>query len=119
MESVIVINEQHKLLPIQDYLLRIYCGDSWETFTVPAGGMTIAEQVDAATGLVGKYDRVIFVSPVPVMLAKAVYWATVFHEDLGREVWVFVNERREKKELPDGRVISTLAQDGWELFKVV
>jgi hypothetical protein len=29
--------------------------------------------------------------------------------------WVFSNDTREKKELPDGKVISVLAKTGWYL----
>jgi hypothetical protein len=53
---------------------------------------------------------VVFVSPIPAMIKRLV--ATKGAD----EVLIFCNDKREKKELPNGKVIYVVAQDGWYLF---
>lgn len=54
---------------------------------------------------------VVFVSPVPVLLAKLSASQVV-------KVHVLHNDNREKKELPNGKIISVVAKEGWELVNV-
>ena len=46
-----------------------------------------------------------FASPVPALIALA--------QRAGVEVKVLHNDKREKKELPNGKIIMTVAQAGW------
>jgi uncharacterized protein (DUF111 family) len=48
-------------------------------------------------------QKVIFVSPIPALMKLMRHWK-VFH-----------NDNREKKELPNGKIIMTVAKKGWVL----
>jgi len=124
---LVVINEQHSLMPDQERILSERFG-SFDFMKVPSAGWTLAEQVDIAGGFEGsEVDHVVFASPVPVLLAKCAAFSA--HASLadaantGRvieypAVWVLHNDHRDKKELPNGKVISVVAQEGWELVRV-
>ena len=68
-------------------------------------------------------NAVVFASPVPFLMkelaqkAIAYDWYGDYEGDLRHryDVLVFHNDRREKKELPDGRIIQTVAATGWKL----
>jgi hypothetical protein len=106
----IIINEQHTLSENQVNVLN-------ETFNpvnyrhilvkVPATGLNLKEQMEICNTVEGK---VVFVSPIPAMIKRLV--ATKGAD----EVLIFCNDKREKKELPNGKVIYVVAQDGWYLF---
>ncbi len=105
---VVVINEQHTLLYEQLTLL----GDNWSTQTTPKNGLNLIDQRSLAASLI-EHDRgnkIVFCSPVPFLLAKV----AKEHPCVG----VFHNDRREKKELPNGEVISVIAREGWEIVYV-
>jgi hypothetical protein len=66
-----------------------------------------------------EFLNIVFVSPVPALLLMAA--GTVNDERLNAashisQVFVFHNDRREKIELPDGRIISRVADTGWRLI---
>lgn len=115
-KALIIINEQHTLLNEQKRLLDKHF-KSYEFLHVPASGWTLEEMEKIQYRL---RDRiVVFVSPVPYLLACAVRWSS--HGALSSnatKVYIFTNDRREKKELPDGRVIQTISPTGWQLVKV-
>ena len=105
---LVIINEQHSLLPDQETKLNEKFGEgSWEKLNVPANGWTCGEQ-EAKLGEIGKDDILVFASPLPLMLLR--------EAQEGRETFVFHNDLREKKELPDGKVIFTVAKSGWEIL---
>jgi len=54
----------------------------------------------------------VFASPVPALIK-----ITLLQECYigGATVLLFHNDKREKKELPNGKVISVTAKDGWKL----
>lgn len=128
--KILIINEQHTLLPQQEKLLKEQF-DTWETIKVPAAGWTRREMDDFMDELVGYHElpTLIMVSPIPYLIRE---WAAIsayafgyqdgydgsgYHGGTGTSrVLLFHNDRREKKELPDGRVIYTVAKDGWELI---
>jgi len=115
-KAIIVINEDHNLLPVQEAQLKGRFG-KWATFAVPKGGLPSDKQRALAEGLWELHEDIIFVSPVPMALATAALLKG--KERSGRHrVWLFVNDKREKKALPDGRVISILAFDGWRLEEI-
>jgi hypothetical protein len=51
---------------------------------------------------------IVFASPIPALIKKATL-------EFGGWVKIFHNDHREKKELPNGRIIMVVAQEGWEL----
>lgn len=126
---VVIINENHKLLPEQEHILKeMFPGLKPEFLFAPATGWTKEEMDEIVASFreatIGpeRYHKqdVVFVSPIPYLLRELtraeidVYpeWSV----DTGIWVSVFHNDRREKKELPDGRVIQVVAQSGWELL---
>lgn len=105
---LVIINEQHNLLSDQETKLNEKFGEgSWEKLNVPANGWTSVEQ-EAKLKEIGKGNVLVFASPLPLMLLRAT--------QEGRETFVFHNDLREKKELPDGRIIFTVAKSGWEIL---
>jgi uncharacterized protein YrzB (UPF0473 family) len=128
---IIIINERHNLLPKQKEILE-QDYKNFEVLKVPAGGWNLQEQKEVAsrlykqvaTNLLGEEtgNTIVFVSPVPFLMKemqKRAIMSVPFH-DMSREyenyrVLVFHNDRREKKELPDGKVISVVAKEGWQL----
>jgi len=102
----VVKNEQHSLLPEQERILL----DKFKRFefiNIPANGLT-AEQIKE---LYNKHidDTIIFLSPIPLFLKYR-------YENVNCETYLFHNDKREKKELPNGRVIMTVAKTGWKLY---
>lgn len=98
---IVVMNEQHSLLPEQTALLP----DGYTIASVPATGWDLdtIRQKSQEWG-----DRmVILVSPIPALMS-------IRAKD-GKPFQVFHNDRREKRELPDGRIIHTVAKEGWQL----
>jgi hypothetical protein len=105
----IIINEQHTLLPAQQHELDLHNrhnGYNYIPLLVPADGWTLAQQRTVfAETLAGQ--ATVFLSPIPYLLGLCAA--------LNPETYVFHNDRREKKELPNGKVISVTAPDGWQL----
>lgn len=101
----VVLNEQHKLMKNQVEVLDENFGEgNWELFNVPASGWTLSEMTGVAKSL-EEAKIVVFASPIPalmVMLSEKRVKFSAFH-----------NDNRVKKELPDGRIITVVAQDGW------
>lgn len=117
--KIVILNEQHTLTPQQVALI----GDH-ELFPVPAAGWDLATQqgrvFDDLAKKVANGLTVVFASPVPAtlgLLAAHTAWC----KDRGRpygDVVVLHNDRREKKELPGGKVVFTVATEGWQLVTV-
>lgn len=109
MKKVLVIlNEQHKLMDSQEALLNDRFKDDWEILAVPQDGWNKTQQVEVSRDI--KNHVVVFASPIPYLLGKVVAQGTttlVLHNDL-----------REKKELPNGKIISVVAKEGWELLEI-
>ena len=122
-KGIVIINEQHKLLPQQEAVLRQEGYRDLEELRVPAQGWTINELETVENDLFDRLKEgvdVIFISPVPRLIKGLSFKAGVlvgegYPNRLGT-VRVFHNDRREKKELPDGRIIYTVAKDGWTLI---
>ena len=114
MKTTIIINEQHTLLPEQESILKEKFG-TWTTIPVPATGWTREERDIICDAIRG---NVVFVSPIPGMILDLAGRASFEACNCGSQTvrpWVFSNDTREKKELPNGKVISVTAQTGWYL----
>ena len=106
-KAIIIINEQHNLLPEQVEILENRF-DSFELLKVPAEGWTKAEMDQIMLLSIPQSYVAVFASPIPYMIKEMV-------KNHDSEVLVFHNDNRDKKELPDGKVIYTVSKTGWEL----
>lgn len=125
-QAIVLINESHSLLEDQQRVLEERY-EGYEILPIPASGWTLEEMDEKVKEISsmeleeGKlYLDVIFVSPVPYMIReltrKEIYMPTVeYAEQTHIFVHVFHNDRREKKELPGGKVIQVVAKEGWKL----
>lgn len=119
----VVINEQHSLLEDQLTLLT----PGYQMVKVPADGWDYATQLQVVEGLLMEMratlgrdwedpHSIVFVSPIPAMLKLlAVASGLSRNTSTPFDVLVFHNDRREKKELPGGKIISVTASTGWQL----
>ena len=108
MKTLVVMNEQHSLLPDQERVLNENLRGGWELYPVPAEGWTLAEMREKVMGDLFSAP-VVFVSPVPALIL----WLGAARG--GCDVMVMHNDHRVAKELPGGRVIHTVAPEGWVL----
>jgi len=126
MKTTVIINEQHKLHPEQEQILNMRFED-WKTMLVPSDGWDIEQQKSIVKNLSG---IVVFVSPIPYMIKSASMDAALnwsynsckydyphvpCGDSLIEAVFVMANDNRVKRELPNGKIISVVAQDGWYL----
>ena len=121
MKVYVIKNEQHSLFDEQIQLLQDRFG-SYEEYVVPAEGWTLDEMKKHVEFLYQNADVVVFASPVPYMLKElSAIAAQAYDESSGykrhrlADVLVFHNDRREKKELPNGKVIQKVSDTGWQL----
>ena len=104
----VILNEQHQLLINQDEILTEKYGEGkWKILPVPASGWTLAEMEAVTESLKSETvcETVCFASPIPALMKLVASG--------GIEFFVLHNDRREKKELPGGKIIMTVAQEGW------
>ena len=122
----VIINQQHTLLPQQQELINKKFKNI-NFIKVPSNGWTLKEQTEQVKSLLGQ--TVVFVSPVPYMLASLSLWrgyglagnlqeVGLSLKGQGTKVFLFHNDNRDKKELPNGKVISVISATGWELVEV-
>jgi len=111
-KTLVIMNEQHTLLPEQQQILDEQVKD-WGFFSVPNEGWTLAEMQDLAV-MMGTRNT-IFVSPIPALMKLIAEQDVQKGDGHTTSFRVFHNDRREKKELPNGKVIMTVAKEGWEL----
>jgi len=123
--AIVVLNEQHSLLPQQEALLTDRFGE-WATWPLPAEGLDKAAVYKTAVDLVNSATRgrrsIVFASPVGALIVKTMQ--TAFAQAVWSEegfdwadmvpVRVFFNDRREAVE-QNGRIIHRLHPDGWKL----
>ena len=113
--TIVIMNEQHSLLPEQEKILNEKFNNSWEFMKVPADGWALYQMREKIMEIIDKstVDNnifVVFVSPIPYMLKIMVSSSSV------KETFVFHNDNRIKKELPNGKIISVVAETGWCLL---
>ena len=119
----LVINEEHSLFDEQRELLRQF--GTVEFINTPKDGMN-RKQMDSFTADNGIEigDTLIFTSPIPYLLKKLsseLHYFESFDVSvdgvcLAYRVFVFHNDRGEKKELPNGKIINTVTSTGWEII---
>jgi len=117
-KAVVVINEQHSLFPEQEEILNKEF-ISWEFVKVPAEGWTLKEmQLKAGEWnlkmFTSEYYAVVFASPIPYLIKvmTEISYSDFYNQSL---VMVFHNDHRDKKELPNGKIIQIVSSTGWQL----
>lgn len=125
-KTIVVMNESHGLMDEQKSILdRKY--PNYEILSVPASGWTLQE-IDGVADTIhekliegGKEteNAVIFVSPIPALIKACMmravspdYMESIYY---CYEILIFHNDNREKKELPNGKIIQVVAKTGWQL----
>jgi hypothetical protein len=104
----VIINEQHTLMPDQIKALEKIAGEEYYNLVkIPSKGLTKDEQYELSQSF-NLGDTVVFASPMPALIKFV-------SEDTLADWYVFHNDKRDKKELPNGKIIFTVAQEGWEL----
>jgi len=114
---LVIINEQHSLLPTQIALLK---DKPIFLIKISASGVVLDDQACLAKTLSRilyhyPLTTLVFASPIPFLL-REVMIEVMFQDsaDCAR-VRIFHNDRREKKELPDGKINYTIPAEGWKL----
>ena len=112
MNPLVVINEQHPFQSVSTPLPE------------PAEGWTRTEMDAVMASDVFKTETVIFISPIPYMI-KMLTAASMANMHLPNiitrysrtveSVLLMCNDNREKRELPNGKIIFTVAKTGWYL----
>ena len=115
MKAIVIINETHSMMDEQKSIIEERY-QNYEFLKVPSHGWTLEEMKKIKSKIWEEYMNsdeemnIVFISPVPYLLKEL---AAVSQG--AENVLVMHNDRREKKELPDGRIISVVAQTGWQL----
>jgi hypothetical protein len=102
---VVVLNEQHSLIEQQQELLN-NTFKMWDYLRIPTTGLNLDEMKELINALSAN-TVMIFASPIPAMMSLL--------NKFEKEYIVFHNDNRDKKELPNGKIIFTVAKEGWEL----
>lgn len=125
MRIIVIINEQHSLLPQQSELIRKKLGGEIELRKIPAEGINrqeieeLAEQLNRLRNV-----NIVVLSPIPLLLARLAHYSgecdtlALYGGSSGNPIYILHNDKREKKELSNGKVISVVAQEGWELIGI-
>jgi len=113
-KTTIIINENHTLLPEQENILKKRFRE-WETLLVPSDGWNKHERDEICHEIKG---NVVFVSPIAGMI-KDLTMRTMINMIKNEEIevapYVFSNDKRDKMELPNGKIIPKVAETGWYL----
>lgn len=123
MPARIIINEQHSLNPAQRRIL----GERFTSFDlvqIPGTGLSRSSQEALARELLTSLDPVVFVSPVPLLLAimaghcaRSLPARNEHTQPSGTpSVFLFHNDNRAKTEISAGQISTILSPDGWELL---
>ena len=110
MKSLVVINASHTLFPEQVALLGEY-----ERVDIPEAGLDLGGIRELASTMLkraGKEKaRIVVASPIPALF--------VFLAANGQKFYVFHNDKRDAKEVPDGKggkkVVHAVSATGWQL----
>ncbi len=104
-KALVVLNEQHNLMDEQVSILDNLF--DWDIKAVPSSGWSLSQMRGVLKELKAFDGEVVFASPIPALIMGMEGEGLLFH-----------NDRREKKELPNGKIIMTVAQTGWQLVSV-
>jgi len=116
--AIVLINEQHSVMDQQRELLNsLYGLDQWSLLKIPSNGLNVDQQEDLGEELskviYHSEADIVFASPVPFLLTLLAYADGRANRETGACVKVFHNDQRVKKELPNGKIIYTVAPTGW------
>ena len=104
----VILNEQHNLMEDQKRVLDSHYGSGkWKIIDIPSAGLNLGEMRQMLEDLMPL--ELVFASPIPAMI--------MFSQKLGVRTSVLHNDKRVKKELPNGRIIMTVAKEGWEIVE--
>ena len=104
----VIINEQHTIKTEQiEIIEKEFAETEIEYLKVPANGWTLSEMQDIFQEI--KMGTVVFISPIPAMMKMC-------SSTINLPWFTFHNDNREKKELPNGKIISVVADTGWKLI---
>ena len=113
MKNILIINEQHTLFSEQEEILNKLGG--YETIKVPSAGWDLKKMNELVNHyIIQSQIKIIFASPIPYLIKEISYFSGKY-DDGEVEVLVFHNDNRNKKELPNGKIISVVAETGWQL----
>ena len=127
----VVINETHTLMADQISAIKKWVAEKWmgewigdwvkESLgegvhivleKIPAEGMVLAEikklskkLSEGRETIVEGRETIVIASPIPALMSMLAADGTDF--------FVLHNDKREKKELPNGKIIMTVAKEGW------
>lgn len=110
-KNYVIINEQHTLSEQQKEVLFDNFPD-YEIYDVPAKGWNIGQMNEVIKFMRDNAESVIFVSPIPYLIKQL---SCLHFQHYKLEVLIFHNDNRVKKELPNGKIIFTVAESGWIL----
>ena len=130
-KAVVIMNQSHSLKDDQKRLLEETFNEI-EFIKSPKGGWDLNEINEVSKkihySLTGEEtnmlsektnNAVVFVSPIPALLKRCIQNSIQPLDYMNTykiyKVLVFHNDRRHKKELPSGKIISIPAEEGWEL----
>lgn len=102
----VIINETHELLEEQETLLHEKF-DEYVKINVPESGWALEQMIQMIRRELKGDAPIVFVSPIPALMKLA-----SIHR---RNFYVFHNDNREKKELPNGKIIMVVSKTGWKL----
>jgi hypothetical protein len=114
-----IINQVHSLMEEQSEILNslIDEGDNLIRVDIPEEGLNLEKQIKLSNSLMDEMsedDYLVFVSPIPCMLGYI-----CAQIESSQNVLVFGNDKRDKKELPNGKIIQVVSPTGWYLFNPI
>lgn len=105
---LVIINESHQLMGEQIEILNEKFNDNWERLNIPNTGLDLKGFKELVDKIEKDGNDLVIASPIPVLFALLkntfIKWS-VFH-----------NDKRDKKELPNGKIIMVVAQTGWVII---
>lgn len=109
--TAVIINKQHSLFEEQKEILDERF-PNWEFFFVPENGWNL-EEMEMIEMELQKFQTIIFASPIPILIKRSTISALCV--GMPETILVFHNDKREKKELPGGKIIQAVSSTGWKL----
>ena len=128
INTIVIVNEQHTIMTDQIQTIQLELGNGFHILKVAATGWNLDTQkrVHNAISDYG-FDRdktinIVFISPIPYLIKAMSFeqgYQSMPNDDkpshMPYNVFVMANDNRIKKELPNGKIIMTVAQEGWYL----
>lgn len=126
MKNIVIMNESHSLLSEQKRILNETFG-AYEFLYAPQDGWSKEDQLRIAKQLVNEGGNIVFISPVPILLSLVAFYKGYGQAGIETgqpfigcdiNLFLFHNDHRQKKELPDGRIIQVVSPTGWQLVEI-